>query len=417
MLMKLAGMAAVALGVFVPAIAWAELGFPALVTFPGQIVESPDQALLEEQLGEAEFIVAADGTMESRQGHHFSRWLRYRPGPGEPAPGYYNGTEQRIYDAVSVAWINSGWRLVKVDEGHGDSTFTRERAGRTLWLRLKLDAPQAMLRVEMVETGGAGPTLVLPKPAATPETVRDQDDLPYLPPPGGSRLLGAVRGDGPIDVGLPGSGQEMLVGNGGITRNYQGTATLSALQFIADYRAALANAGWRIVYPAEGDANRYASLAAHYMMDGRDIWARLSYEHGANLWFTVADAAAFDLGARLDKECRVPLYGVIFDFDKATIRPDSEPVLQRAAALVRARPKARIEVQGHTDNVGSEAYNLKLSGARAEAVRQWLAQHQVDAGRLAARGYGKNQPVADNGTDAGRARNRRVEIANLACAR
>jgi OOP family OmpA-OmpF porin len=78
-------------------------------------------------------------------------------------------------------------------------------------------------------------------------------------------------------------------------------------------------------------------------------------------------------------------------------------------------PELRLEVQGHTDAVGSDAYNQPLSEARARSVVIWLTQHGVATPRLSAHGYGKTRPVASNATDEGRARNRRVEIANLTC--
>ena len=80
-----------------------------------------------------------------------------------------------------------------------------------------------------------------------------------------------------------------------------------------------------------------------------------------------------------------------------------------------ANKTLKLEVQGHTDNVGNDAYNQTLSEARAKAVVTWLTQHGVAADRLTAKGYGKTKPVADNGSDEGRAKNRRVEIADPGC--
>ena len=72
-------------------------------------------------------------------------------------------------------------------------------------------------------------------------------------------------------------------------------------------------------------------------------------------------------------------------------------------------------VEGHTDNVGGGDYNQKLSDARAASVRNWLVPHGIEAARLTSKGYGKSSPVADNSSDLGRARNRRVELAKLGC--
>jgi OOP family OmpA-OmpF porin len=87
----------------------------------------------------------------------------------------------------------------------------------------------------------------------------------------------------------------------------------------------------------------------------------------------------------------------------------------QVSLMPRDDPPPKLEVQGHTDNVGGDAYNQPLSKARARSVVVWLGQHGVASGRLTARGHGKTRPASSNATDEGRARNRRVEIANPAC--
>ena len=119
--------------------------------------------------------------------------------------------------------------------------------------------------------------------------------------------------------------------------------------------------------------------------------------------------------AKLDKDCRLPLYGVTFDFDKATIKPESETVLTRAVSVLNEKGGFTVEVQGHIDNVGGDDYNQKLSQSRAESVKQWLSSHGTDAARLSSKGYGKMQPVAENTTDFGRAKNCRVELVKAGC--
>jgi OOP family OmpA-OmpF porin len=91
-------------------------------------------------------------------------------------------------------------------------------------------------------------------------------------------------------------------------------------------------------------------------------------------------------------------------------------VLQQVADLLAKNKTLKIEVQGHTDNVGGDTYNQTLSEARARAVAAWLTKQGVAAARLSAHGYGKTKPIADNNNDEGRAKNRRVEIADPACA-
>ncbi|HIE05512.1 MAG TPA: hypothetical protein EYP58_01795 [bacterium (Candidatus Stahlbacteria)] len=103
--------------------------------------------------------------------------------------------------------------------------------------------------------------------------------------------------------------------------------------------------------------------------------------------------------------------GIKFDFNKATIKPESYPILDNAAAILTNHPEIRVEIQGHTCSLGSDGYNLKLSNDRAISVRNYLiANHRIDPSRLLARGYGERRPVADNRTEAGRIQNRRVDF-------
>jgi OOP family OmpA-OmpF porin len=107
---------------------------------------------------------------------------------------------------------------------------------------------------------------------------------------------------------------------------------------------------------------------------------------------------------------KIILRGVNFDFDKATIRPDAAPILEEAARALQDEPTIDVSVEGHTDAMGTDAYNDRLSERRADAVRDYLIELGVSAPRLMARGFGESQPVATNATDEGRAQNRRVEL-------
>jgi len=101
---------------------------------------------------------------------------------------------------------------------------------------------------------------------------------------------------------------------------------------------------------------------------------------------------------------------VYFDFDRADLKNESKPDLNRGIRFLQENPTIRVEIAGHTDSLGTDAYNNRLSQQRAESVRSYLIQGGIDAARVIARGYGEAQPIADNGTDDGRARNRRVEM-------
>ena len=115
------------------------------------------------------------------------------------------------------------------------------------------------------------------------------------------------------------------------------------------------------------------------------------------------------------KECTIEVYGVNFDFNKSVLRPDSEPVLRAVLKLFTASPSFRAEVGGHTDNIGTSDYNMKLSEARAAAVKTWLVAHGVAADRVTSRGYGDTRPLVPNDTDANRFKNRRVELRRMNC--
>jgi OOP family OmpA-OmpF porin len=139
-------------------------------------------------------------------------------------------------------------------------------------------------------------------------------------------------------------------------------------------------------------------------------------DHGTEYSIQVGKEAATDqMKSTLASNCHVVLLGVLFDFNKFTLQPASDGILTQVSTLLGANPSLNVEIQGHTDNVGAEAYNQTLSEARARSVMTWLTQHGVAIARLSAKGYGKTQPVADNNSDEGRMRNRRVEIADPKC--
>jgi outer membrane protein OmpA-like peptidoglycan-associated protein len=101
---------------------------------------------------------------------------------------------------------------------------------------------------------------------------------------------------------------------------------------------------------------------------------------------------------------------VFFEFNKATIKPVSFALLNEVAQAMQDTPSITVEVQGHTDSIGNDAFNLKLSQRRAESVRTYLVKRGVRFERMIAKGYGESVPIADNRTAEGRAQNRRVEF-------
>jgi outer membrane protein OmpA-like peptidoglycan-associated protein len=101
---------------------------------------------------------------------------------------------------------------------------------------------------------------------------------------------------------------------------------------------------------------------------------------------------------------------VLFDFDKATLKPDAREKLAKLSGIVLAYPGLKLTIEGHTDSIGSDEYNLTLSEKRAAAVRDYLVGAGVNSNGVTSQGFGKANPVASNDTNEGRAKNRRVEL-------
>ena len=121
--------------------------------------------------------------------------------------------------------------------------------------------------------------------------------------------------------------------------------------------------------------------------------------------------AASEMNAALGRDGRIVLYSILFDFDKAEIKPESRPQLEEIARLLQASPSLRLHVVGHTDNQGQLTYNMDLSRRRSQSVVQALVQaNGIAAARLTGHGVGPLAPVAPNADEAGRARNRRTEL-------
>jgi outer membrane protein OmpA-like peptidoglycan-associated protein len=112
----------------------------------------------------------------------------------------------------------------------------------------------------------------------------------------------------------------------------------------------------------------------------------------------------------------------LFDFDKSNLRPEAEETLTAAAPEIKKLGGKPTRIEGHTDSIGSDAYNMKLSESRATIVRNWLAAHDVIPAATPIKGYGKTKPIAANTTadgkddPQGRQKNRRVEVVFTACA-
>jgi OmpA-OmpF porin, OOP family len=222
---------------------------------------------------------------------------------------------------------------------------------------------------------------------------------------------------------------------------YENPAGRSTLEIYRNHRQALEAAGAEVIYSCEEKAcgpaytssrwNQTNGLFAASDGDPRYVAARLT-KGEATAWVAVmvgkrrtqvdvVESSAMDTGlvavdadalARgIEETGTVRVYGILFDFDKAEIRPESAPTLEAIGKLLQAKPDLQIFVVGHTDSTGAFDHNMRLSAARARSVVSALtARHGIAGSRLDAHGVGPLAPVAPNTTDAGRKQNRRVEL-------
>jgi outer membrane protein OmpA-like peptidoglycan-associated protein len=163
------------------------------------------------------------------------------------------------------------------------------------------------------------------------------------------------------------------------------------------------------------------TAVARLPIQGRSIWVQIGVSNDGETYdlLVVEEAAmeqkvtftAAELASGLNSTGRVALHNILFDTGTSTLRPESASALAPVGELLTSDRALALEIQGHTDNVGGPAANLRLSQDRAAAVKAHLVQtFRIDAARLTTSGFGDTRPVADNATDAGRAQNRRVEL-------
>ena len=232
----------------------------------------------------------------------------------------------------------------------------------------------------------------------------------------------------------------------------------SALEVFRNYQAALQQSGFTTLYACEMRACDQALIKEHFASEvvqprkwadgispassidrdvrfvsakasrnGADVFVMVFVAEPDSVWqapvavVLVAEPAALETGKvviatdRLQRgladEGKIALYGLYFDTGKAEIKPESKPQLTEMAKLLQANKALKVMIVGHTDNQGMVDANLALSQKRAEAVVAALvADHKIDATRLRARGVANFAPVTSNGSEAGRAKNRRVEL-------
>ena len=202
----------------------------------------------------------------------------------------------------------------------------------------------------------------------------------------------------------------------------EGALQASDLQIARNYANAIKSMGGSILFDGQAENEcaentGYRMVVGKVLKGGSELWAEIvPWGDGSNYAITVVvkeamkqDVTSSALFEALNRDGHVALY-INFDTGKATIRPDSQPVIDQVAEMLQSNPGLKLNVEGHTDSVGSPASNKALSENRAKAVVAALAAKGIDGKRLTAVGWGQDKPVADYLTEEGRAKNRRVEL-------
>jgi outer membrane protein OmpA-like peptidoglycan-associated protein len=195
----------------------------------------------------------------------------------------------------------------------------------------------------------------------------------------------------------------------------EGTPKLSKLKILRNYENAVKKIGG-IVLKSDLDDASYLKL----VKGGKEIWVEVRACNGqepeliiiekeAMAQEIVANAEAFSND--LKETGHTAVYGIYFDTGQSVIKPESKAAFEEIAKLLKGAPSLKVNIVGHTDNVGGRDNNMKLSQARADSVaKELISKYGIDSRRLAADGVGPLAPVASNKMEEGRAKNRRVEL-------
>jgi len=195
----------------------------------------------------------------------------------------------------------------------------------------------------------------------------------------------------------------------------------SIIQISRNYTNALRSMGGTVIFEGEPQEAECAENNGRHMVigkvvkDGNELWVEV-VSTGDDYYMTLAlkesmkqDVTASSMFEALNRDGHIALY-INFDFGKSIIRDESKPVIEQIVQMMKSNPELKVGVEGHTDNVGSPVSNKTLSEARAKSVVASIVSQGISADRLSPAGFGQDKPIADNNTEEGRARNRRVEL-------
>jgi outer membrane protein OmpA-like peptidoglycan-associated protein len=191
----------------------------------------------------------------------------------------------------------------------------------------------------------------------------------------------------------------------------EGSPQPSFLQIRRNYGNAIKNIGGTVLY----DDDRRGTFKV--AKGGKETWIALeAFNEGRNYQLVILEMEAMTqevtadaMYDALNKDGFIALY-INFDTGKSNIKPESMGIVEQIAAVLKAHPELKVSIEGHTDNVGTPQSNKTLSQQRAKSVMNAVAQKGIAADRMTAVGWGQEKPIADNRSEEGKAKNRRVEV-------
>ena len=213
-------------------------------------------------------------------------------------------------------------------------------------------------------------------------------------------------------------------------KKYKRTYTLkedaqqsSIIQISRNYANAIRGMGGTVVFDGApqdaecADNNGLQMVIGKVVKDGNEMWVEIVPTGGGNDYYMTIvlkelmkqDVTASNMFETLNRDGHIALY-INFDTGKSVIRAESGPIIGQIVEMMKSNPELKLSIEGHTDNVGSTESNMVLSGERAKSVVSAIVSQGISIERLSASGFGQDKPIADNNTDEGRAKNRRVEL-------
>jgi len=200
-----------------------------------------------------------------------------------------------------------------------------------------------------------------------------------------------------------------------------GVKMKSPLQIIKNYENAVVKNGGQLVFKNTNASEGDIEATLYLSTKEKEYWIQLTRFAGNGIEVEAfglnvleiesmkQEVVASEMFEKINKEGFIALY-INFETGKSDIKPESQPIIDQLSEMLMQNQTLKISIEGHTDNVGGDKTNQLLSESRAKSVMNALISKGIEVSRLKSKGWGQSKPIADNNTEEGRAKNRRVEI-------